>query len=609
MKNGNEMRTLLQTLCVVGIACLMIVPVSASEISVTHKIMSAPLDGGEPTTIYVDGKNTAGPWDGSLEHPYQFIQDGINNAEPYDTVYVYNATYNERPSIYLPLNLVGENMETTFIDGTSSGSVVQIFADCVTLSGFTIANGGYNSDNAGVWIQASYCLIKENTIKRNNYYGVYVAYCENTLYHNNFIHNTYQAFDATGENTWDDGYPCGGNYWSDYTGVDVNEDGIGDTAYPIVTESMDNYPLIHPYGSVINENTSEIFLTIQAAIAAECTLDGHHIFVKNGQYDEHVCIYKSLVMQGEGIEETSIDGSSCGTVVKIMDDDVMLTGFTIKGSGNDTHDAGVKVEASDDLITENIIKENYQGIILTYCAKDATISHNSITVNNWNGVMINQGCTGAFIFENDITDNFFAGIGISQATGNFLFHNNFMRNRHNAYDDGTNVWDDGYPSGGNYWDDYMGVDQMHGLLQNQLGSDGIGDTPYMVLSGINKDRYPYMDPYTGSDTIPPWLQVYSPTNGLYIRDNQHLARLLKHKIIIFGRITIAAEAFDAQSGVARVEFYVDDMMNPAQTIYQPPYQWTWNQHSLIHFRHTIAVTAIDNAGNLNDVVFDVYKFF
>ena len=61
MKNGNEMRTLLQTLCVVGIACLMVVPVSASEISVTHKTMSAPLDGGEPTTIYVDGKNTAGP--------------------------------------------------------------------------------------------------------------------------------------------------------------------------------------------------------------------------------------------------------------------------------------------------------------------------------------------------------------------------------------------------------------------------------------------------------------------------------------------------------------------------------------------------------------------
>ena len=25
-----------------------------------------------------------------------------------------------------------------------------------------------------------------------------------------------------------------------------------------------------------------------------------------------------------------------------------------------------------------------------------------------------------------------------------------------AYDDGTGLWDNGYPSGGNYWDDYTG---------------------------------------------------------------------------------------------------------------------------------------------------------
>jgi parallel beta-helix repeat protein len=611
MKNGNGKRTLLNVLCVVGIACLMIVPVSASELSVTHKTMSAPLDGGEPRTIYVDGKNTAGPWDGSLEHPYQFIQIGINNANAWDTVYVFNATYREHPVIYFPLCLIGENMETTIIDGSASGSVVQIFADYVTLSGFKIINSGYYSNNAGVWIQASYCLITENTIASNEYYGVYVAYCDNTLYHNNFMHNyNYnQVFDATGENAWDNGYPCGGNYWSDYTGVDVNEDGIGDTPRPINESTFDYYPLIHPYGSIINQNTSEIFLTIQDAIDSECTLDGHHIFVKNGQYDEHVCIYKSLLVKGEGTEETSIDGSSCGTVVKIVQDDVTLTGFTIADSGNDTHDAGIKVEAAYNVITGNVIKANYQGIILTCYAEDATISHNSITVNNWNGVTINQGCTGAFIFENDITDNFFAGIGISQATGNFLFHNNFMRNRHNAYDDGTNIWDDGYPSGGNYWDDYAGVDQMHGTLQNQQGFDGIGDTPYMIPSGVNKDRYPYMDPYTGSDTIPPWLQVDSPTNGLYIRGHQHFARFLKNKIIIFGHITITAEASDMQSGIAQVEFYIDDMMNPKAVITQPPYQMTWKQHSNMHFKHTIDVVAKDNAGNINDVVFEVYKFF
>ena len=47
---------------------------------------------------------------------------------------------------------------------------------------------------------------------------------------------------------WDDGFLSGGNYWSDYTGVDVNnEDGIGDTPYIIDSINFDNYPLICPF--------------------------------------------------------------------------------------------------------------------------------------------------------------------------------------------------------------------------------------------------------------------------------------------------------------------------------------------------------------------------
>ena len=45
----------------------------------------------------------------------------------------------------------------------------------------------------------------------------------------------------------------------------------------------------------------------------------------------------------------------------------------------------------------------------------------------------------------------------------------------------SNYWDDG--SEGNYWDDYVGSDS---------DGDGIGDTPYNIPSGNNKDRYPLM---------------------------------------------------------------------------------------------------------------------
>jgi len=81
----------------------------------------------------------------------------------------------------------------------------------------------------------------------------------NQIYHNNFINNTNQASVTVGyENVWDDGYPSGGNYWSDYTGLDLysgpyqNEtgsDGIGDTPHIIDANNRDSYPLMYPYGT------------------------------------------------------------------------------------------------------------------------------------------------------------------------------------------------------------------------------------------------------------------------------------------------------------------------------------------------------------------------
>ncbi|MGQ9461229.1 MAG: hypothetical protein ACUVRA_08400 [Candidatus Bathyarchaeaceae archaeon] len=61
--------------------------------------------------------------------------------------------------------------------------------------------------------------------------------------------------------------------------------------------------------------------------------------------------------------------------------------------------------------------------------------------------------------------------------------------------DSTNVWDNGYPSGGNYWSNYSGTDLHWGSGQTETGSDGIGDTAHQI-DADNIDRYPLMGPFS-----------------------------------------------------------------------------------------------------------------
>jgi parallel beta-helix repeat protein len=97
-----------------------------------------------------------------------------------------------------------------------------------------------------------------NNITNSRFSCVLLIYSsKNTFHHNNFIDNywTVGVF-LSSANFWDDGYPSGGNYWSDYTGVDAksgpnqdqpSSDGIADTAYVIYWNNQDNYPLMNPY--------------------------------------------------------------------------------------------------------------------------------------------------------------------------------------------------------------------------------------------------------------------------------------------------------------------------------------------------------------------------
>ncbi|MFQ6107663.1 MAG: nitrous oxide reductase family maturation protein NosD [Thermoplasmata archaeon] len=154
------------------------------------------------------------------------------------------------------------------------------------LSSHNVTISGNNVSNNRDGIRLNYCTnitIADSTASSNNEEGISLSHSNNSIiannrvsgngvgidldisgsnkiYHNNFVGNAEQARDNTDANQWDDGYPSGGNYWSNYTGVDncsgPNQDNcpdpdvIGDTPYVIDADSQDRYPLMFPVGTV-----------------------------------------------------------------------------------------------------------------------------------------------------------------------------------------------------------------------------------------------------------------------------------------------------------------------------------------------------------------------
>jgi parallel beta-helix repeat protein len=156
-------------------------------------------------------------------------------------------------------------------------------------------------------------------------------------------------------------------------------------------------------------------------------------------------------------------------------------------------------------ILENNIRDNTLGIRLELYSNYNNISGNNLETNYNSSILLDSSYNR--ILQNNIKNN---GWGITLFTfgNNIIYHNNFINNLEQVRTWGSslgNVWDDGYPSGGNYWSDYTGGDFYSGPSQNLLGSDEIGDVPY-VIDSYNRDNYPLTEQWTPPEhsTQYPW---------------------------------------------------------------------------------------------------------
>jgi parallel beta-helix repeat protein len=191
-------------------------------------------------------------------HNNYLFNNKCNNSILYDGILIYESSNNTL-------------WKNTLSSNKRAGFALSHFSDNNTLTNNHITE---NQIGVRIFDNCSINSVHYNNVILNTLYGIYLSgSSSNRVHHNNIIDNENQAYDDRSDNYWDDGYPSGGNYWSDfdepresayddYQGPNqdnpVSRDGIvdngtgaggGKNPYVIDSDSNDNYPLISPSGN------------------------------------------------------------------------------------------------------------------------------------------------------------------------------------------------------------------------------------------------------------------------------------------------------------------------------------------------------------------------
>lgn len=276
-------------------------------------------------------------------------------------------------------------------------------------------------------------VIQYNVIENTSLYPIWATSGPNSIMYNAIIDVTNTIYPYSSDTVLH-------NFFANSTRYDADGDGFSDT------------PVNYTYGTDEAPLMSTWHPTITITSASDCTASNG--IVKGNGTENNPYIIEDYFIDASGATAISV-GDSADTMY------LTIRNCTVK---NGTKGIEATSYGQTFLFENNIIENNYYGVRIVFphegiIAKDNIIRYNTYALD----------------------------IGFK---GNLFYHNYIYGNKNIFYNIvPDNTFDNGYPDGGNYWDVYDGVDYYHGINQNLLGPDGIGDTAY-VISPYAIDNYP-----------------------------------------------------------------------------------------------------------------------
>jgi parallel beta-helix repeat protein len=411
------------------------------------------------------------------------IQKAINEVDLGYTIQVASGIYRERLVIDKSIALIGENRDSTVIDGKGIASVITVNSEQgnVCVNGFTVQNSG--QDGIGIVLECSNNNISENVLT-NDGWGIVLSGSTGNIIVGNTISGSSRDgmyLESSGGNFVRSNRLIN-NVWN----LDVRGSNLSDYVQDIDTSNTVNEKPVYYW---VNEHDRTVPLNAGYVAAVNST----RIDVKD----------LNITNNGEGVLfEHTTDSTIANILVSGNAAGISLedsSGNFISGSTATYNIVNIWLYSHSN---SNIVKDNKAaggmgGIWVEEESNDNIIENNTVSENAyWVGVgmMLDFSSDDNIIVCNEVRSN---KVGVEMAgspcKNNTLYRNNFVNNAMQVtlYGFHVNVWDGGYPSGGNYWSDYKGKDFCTGFYQNETGSDGIGDTPY-TIDANNMDRFPYL---------------------------------------------------------------------------------------------------------------------